>query len=194
MKTRLKILIITAVFSLAIFGGCSNDAATPVSASSINETPDFLKLPERMDKSLAKAFSVTKFIYAAEGGTVPLLNTYRAAPDSHLVTIDVALDLKPGDLPNDASLTISLDDVLFLANVDMTFGPHGVVFNHGVKLSVHASGLDAGTMPHHVKLYCITNGVWEKVNGSNGVFSAGTLDAQGKLSHFSQYAFRRVED
>ncbi len=194
MKTPLGILLIVAVFSLAILSGCSNDEAAPVSAPSMSETPDFVKLPERLEKSASKMVSVTKFITAAQGGTIRLLSSYKAAPDSQLVTIDVALELKPGDLPYDASLTLTLDDVLFLTNVNMTFGPHGVVFNRAVKLSANASGLDGGTTVRNLKLFYINNGVWEQMSGSNGVLAAGTLEAQGQLPHFSQYAFGRVTD
>ena len=194
MKAPLGILLIAAAFSLAIFSGCSNDAAAPVSTSSKGETPNFVKLPERVDKSLAKVVSATQFMTAAQGGTLRLLSSYKAAPDSHLVNIEVTLEVRPGDLPYDASLTITLDDVLFLTNVDMTFGPHGIVFDHPVKLSAKASGLDGGTSFSNLKLYYIDNGVWVKMTGSNGILTGGVLDAQGKLPHFSQYAFGRVDE
>lgn len=187
MKKPFVILLALAMLTLAFVGGCSNDAATPASTLSKGETPEFVKLPERLDNSLNKIVSVTKFIYAAQGGTLRLLSTYKAAPDSHLVTIDVTLALQPGDLPYDASLTLSVDDVLFL----MTFGPDGVVFNRAVNLSAKASGLDGGTSYSALKLYYINNGVWE-MPGSNGILYAGTLDAEGQLFHFSQYAFGRA--
>ncbi len=194
MKTPLGILLIVAAFSLAILSGCSNDSAGPVSTPSKSETPDFVKLPERLDKSVNKIVSVTEFITAAQGGTLRLVSSYKAAADSHLVTIDVALELKPGDLPYDASLTLTLDDVLFLTNVNMTFGPHGVVFNRAAKLTAKATGLDGGTAVKNLKLFYINNGVWEMMSGSNGSLYAGVFDGQGMLPHFSQYAFGRVTD
>ncbi|MEO8167488.1 MAG: hypothetical protein ABI623_04515 [bacterium] len=194
MKTPVGILLIVAAFSLAIFGGCNSDASSPVTSSPNSDAPDFVKLPERLDKALSKQVSVTQFITAAQGGTLRLLTSYKAAPDSHLVTIDVKLVLRAGDLPYDASLTLTLDDVLFLTNVDLTFGPHGITFNRQVDLSATATGLTTDASYRQLKLYYIDNGTWVKMNGSNGSLVGGDLDAKGKLPHFSQYAFGRVED
>lgn len=195
MKTPLGILLIMAAFSLAIFSGCSN-AATPVSTLSEGETPDFVKLPERLDKSVARVVSATKFIYAARGGTLELRDTYRAAPDSHLVTIHLKLDFKPNDLPYDDSVTVALDSELFLTNVNMTFGPDGIIFNHPVKLELDATGLTLDGVKKKLKLYYINGDVWQEMPKSSAHYDdhRGKLDAKGDLPHFSQYAFGRVTD
>ncbi len=159
------------------------------------EKPEFIKLPKRLSKSLQKSVSVTQFITAAQGGTLLLHDTYRAASDSHLVTLDIELELKPGDLPYDASLTLSVDDEAFITTVGLTFGPHGIVFNRPAKLTVNATGLELGSARMKMKLYYFNDqNVWVPMTGSNGVYQAGTVDAQGKLPHFSVYAFGRITE
>ncbi len=181
-------------FSLGIFSGCSDGPANPVTAPPTNHAPEFVKLPKRLNASLAKTVSATQFIYAAQGGTLRLQDSYAAAPDSHIVTLDIALEFKPGDLPYDASLTISVDDVTFIATAALTFGPHGLVFNNPAKLTVNATGLDLGTTSVSLKLYYLNaSNVWERMPSSYAVYRVGTIDAQGRLPHFSQYAFGRIE-
>ncbi len=196
MKKQLCGLLMLA-FSLAIFSGCSDGPANPVTAPTTNQTPEFIMLPKRLDKSLMKQVSVTQFFYAAQGGTLRLRDTYRAAPDSHLVTIDITLKFEPNDLPYDASLTLTIDDVVFLTSVDLTFGPHGIVFNHPAKLEVEATGLDLDiNSTRRLRLYYVNdNGVWERMPGSEGsyIVYGGRLEAEGRLPHFSQYAFGRIE-
>ncbi len=179
-------------FSLAIFSGCSDGPANPVTAPTTNQSPEFVKLPKRLNRSLAKTVSVTQFIYAAQGGTLRLQDSYAAAPDSHIVTLDIALVFNPGDLPYDASLTLSVDDEAFITTVGMTFGPHGLVFNNPANLTVNATGLDLGTTSVSLKLYYLNaSNVWERMPSSNAIYRVGTIDAQGRLPHFSQYAFGR---
>lgn len=192
MKKQLCGLVVL-VFSLAFFSGCGNDSPSTVAApSAADKTPEFIKLPKRLSKALQKTVSVTQFIYAAQGGTLRLQDTYAAAPDSHLVTLDITLEFKPGDLPYDASLSMSVDDEAFITTIGLTFGPHGIVFNRPAKLSVNATGLDAGSGTVEMKLYYLNeqNG-WERMPASNAVYQAGTLDAHGKLPHFSAYGFGR---
>ncbi len=185
-----------AAFSLGIFSGCTDGGNTPVSTNDGTKSPVFVRLPERLDKNVEKVVTATKFIYAAQGGTLQLRDTYRAAPDSHLVIINISLSFQPGDLPYDASLSITIDDVLFLADVDLTFGPHGIVFNRPARLTVMATGLDLDiNTTRQLKLYYNANGVWTLMQGGGVYFAgSGTLGAQGLLPHFSQYAFGRVED
>ena len=192
MKKHLLVTVLVA--ALMVFVGCSKDTQAPVTSNGVSEQPHFITLPAKLDKSLPKIASVTKFFYAAQGGTLELTDSYKAAPDSHLVSINIKLELQPGDLPNDASLTLSIDDVAFLTNVDLTFGPHGITFNNPARLTVTATGLDLSVTTSNVKLYYIDNGVWVKMNGSNGSYYVGQLDAKGKLPHFSQYAFGRVDE
>ncbi len=192
MKKQLCSLVVLLLFSLAIFNGCSDGPANPITAPTTNQTPEFVKLPKRLNPSLAKTVSVTQFIYAAQGGTLRLQDSYAAAPDSHIVTLDIALKFKPNDLPYDASLTISIDDEAFITTVGMTFGPHGLVFNNPAKLTVDATGLDLGSTNVTLKLYYLNeSNVWERMPASNAVYHAGTIDAHGKLPHLSQYAFGR---
>lgn len=194
MMNKLQLVIAALAVSLAVIG-CSqqSNSVQPIEVTrSLVQTPEFLKLPKRLSKSLQKTVSVTQFIYAAQGGTLRLQDTYAAAPDSHIVTLDIALEFKPGDLPYDASLSMSVDDELFVTTVGLTFGPHGIVFNDPAKLSVKATGLDAGSGTVKMKLYYLNDqNVWERMPASNAVYRAGSIDAHGKLPHFSQYSFGR---
>ena len=185
-------------FSLALFSGCSKDSPSPVAATpTISQTPEFVTLPMRFDNALRKTVSVTKFFYASQGGTLAIHDWYRAVPDNHLVTIDISLTIRPYQLPYDASLTINIDDVAFLTDVDLTFGPHGIVFNSPVDLQVSATGLDLDlNSTRRLRLFYNNNGVWERMPGSSGSYYAtfGWLNADGNLPHFSQYGFGRIDD
>ncbi len=194
MKKQLCSLVVLLLFSLAIFTGCSNDSPNPVGLgnSTTDQTAEFIKLPKRLTRSLAKTASATQFIYAAQGGTLRLQDSYAAAPDSHIVTLDIALKFKPNDLPYDASLTISIDEETFITTVGMTFGPHGMVFNKPAKLTVDATGINLGPTNVNLKLYYLNeSNVWERMPASSAEYHAGTIEAHGKLPHLSQYAFGR---
>ncbi len=183
-----------AAFSLGIFSGCSNETSAPVTTNSDTKTPVFMKLPERLDKSVSKLVTATKFITRAQGGTLALRTQYKAAPDSHLVTIDITLRVRAGDLPYDASLTMTLDDVLFLTDINLTFGPHGIVFANPAKLEVEATGLRFAGSTDRMALYYVSGGVWQRMPNSEVDYYNGELEAEGSLPHFSQYAFGRVTD
>jgi hypothetical protein len=193
----MKVLFSFILASMFLFG-CSqqNNPVQTTSDPTVNtsQTPDFIRLPKRLSKSLQKTVSVTQFITSAQGGVLRLQDTYKAAPDSHLVTLDIQLEFKPGDLPYDASLSMSLDDELFITTVGLTFGPHGIVFDHPAKLTVYATGLEVGSGKIKMKLYYLNNNIWEPMPSSNAVYEAGVIDAHGKLPHFSQYSFGRVTE
>jgi len=192
MKNTLRYLLMLA-FSLTMFNGCSNESQSPVTApTTVDETPEFITLPKRLTPSLQKKVVVTRFMEAAQGGTLQLHDSYVAEPDGRIVTIDIALEIKPHDLPYDASISLAIDDVAFLTSVDLTFGPHGIAFSNPVKLTVAASGLDLNLGNGKTKLYYLSdNGNWKTLGKSGGRYEGGTLNAEGMLTHFSQYAFGR---
>jgi hypothetical protein len=92
---------------------------------------------------------------------------------------------------------MSLDDQVLQSNVDLTFGPHGTTFLKPALLDVNVSGMDlSGLNPRdRVYLWYVdTTGTWIRMDAKRVDVDVkkGQLRCQdGKLPHFSAYAFGR---
>lgn len=189
----MKHVFVIAVFFSLLIMGCQSD--NPISSpphTGLTSAPQFLQLPARAD-GLRKIVTARAFITAAQGGVLQLADSYVDSSGS-TITINISLTFAPGDLPYDADLTLTIDDVYFLSTVDMTFGPHGIVFNNPAKLNMCATGMSLDpTTAAALKLYYDNSGTWDRMPASNAVYQSGatTIDGHGKLPHFSRYAFGR---
>lgn len=179
-------------FLVATLVGCQaeNPLAVPVAPAA--STPEFVPLPQPLTPSLKKVVTARAYFTVANGGTLALHDSYVAA-NGQTVTLDVVLTARPGDMPYDADLTMVLDDSLLMSSVDLTFGPHGIVFNRALELRMEANGINLDpTLSNNLKLFYIQeDNTWEKMPGSNAQYQNTALDGKGKLPHFSRYAFGR---
>jgi hypothetical protein len=176
----------------AVIQGCQQDSPSEPVSSAPSVTPSFLELPAPSARTLKKQVTASAFITVAQGGTLELHDNYIKA-DGHRFRLDISLELQPGAMPYDADLTMSVDDSLFVSTLEMTYGPHGIVFNKPARLSVTATGLDLDGASRRLKLYYIENDVWTEMPASNAIYYAGDLWGHGKLPHFSKYGFARVD-
>ena len=193
-------LVLGNLFGLLIcLPGCQNDSPVsfqdnPVTASG----PQFLKLPGI--HALAKMVADTALITPEHGGRLELDFKYSYV-DSDGVTrkldADLSVTFQPQGVTDTLVATMSLDDQVLQSNVDLTFGPHGTTFLKPALLDVNVSGMDlSGLNPRdRVYLWYVdTTWTWIRMDAKRVDVDVkkGQLRCQdGKLPHFSAYAFGR---
>jgi len=142
--------------------------------------------------------TTSKDITVAEGGTLEL--EYRqGATNNYGVTlyqIRSSISFAPGSISNDFTASFALDGGAMMSTISMEFGPHGTMFLQPANLSIYVSGLDLSylTPQDEVKLYYDDNGTWVEMEGTVWANrTKGSINCiNGKLPHFSRYAFGRV--
>ena len=109
---------------------------------------------------------------------------------SSLPGIKVELTVLPQSVIAATELVLVLDGL----NVDMEFGPDGLVFQNPALLNVTATGLDLSNVNEEtLDLYYdnTVTGQWEKVERENVIVTkaTGTLQiVNARIPHFSRYA------
>ena len=193
-------LVLGNLFGLLIcLPGCQNDSPVsfqdnPVTASG----PQFLKLPGI--HALAKMVADTALITPEHGGRLELDFKYSYV-DSDGVTrkldADLSVTFQPQGVTDTLVATMSLDDQVLQSNVDLTFGPHGTTFLKPALLDVNVSGMDLSGLNPRDRVYIWyvdTTGTWIRMDAKRVDVDVkkGQLRCQdGKLPHFSAYAFGR---
>ena len=175
------------------FSACSKDS--PIGPDNI-DTPleqefQIVSLGQGMP-SLAKRISVTKRITSKHGGKLVLKHKWTSS-NGNKVEIKVALEIQKDGISEDAELSLTLDDEQFLGNLDLVFGPHGIVFDKAAELSIKAKGLDLSDFDEKsFGLYYDTeDGKWEKMTWKKLSVNIrrGEIEiVKAKLPHFSRYA------
>jgi hypothetical protein len=193
-------LVLGNLLGILIFvPACRNDS--PVSFQDNPATasePQFLTLPK--SQSLAKIVADTALVTPEHGGLLKLNFKYSYV-DSDGVTrklnATLSVTFPPHGVTDTLVATMSLDDQVLRSNIDLTFGPHGSTFLKPALLDVNVSGMDlSGLNPRdRVYLWYVdTTGKWIRmdaqfiyVNVQQGLL----VCSDGKLPHFSAYAFGR---
>ena len=149
-------------------------------------------------QSTSTIVTTSKEITVAEGGALEL--EYRqGATNNYGVTeylIRSSISFAPGSISNDFTASFALDGGAMMSTISMEFGPHGTVFLQPANLSIYVSGLDLSYLGRkdEVKLFYDENGTWVEMEGDVWVNrTKGSINCiNGKLPHFSRYAFGRV--
>jgi hypothetical protein len=108
--------------------------------------------------------------------------------------VSVNLQILPNAIDEDKQMSISLDDEQIAGDVQLTFGPHGTVFNPPAILNVEVSGLDLiGIDPASINVYYINQelGQWQLMQSEEIIVrqNEGYIQVvNALLPHFSRYA------
>jgi hypothetical protein len=119
---------------------------------------------------------------------------FKGAAASAGAGIAVNFNVLPCAVQQDIELEVSTDDELLLADVYLTFGPHGTIFNPPAILNVIAFGLDlSGIDPAALNVYYDNqdSGEWELMDSTQIIVQPdkGYIRVIGaRLPHFSRYA------
>lgn len=208
-----KLAIALATFvSLAVFG-CSQQNS-PVEPAQTQSYPqniieaaaaqgiELLALPEMPAVNVKNAGTsargtVTRMCYTDSSSKLKIQYNYNTASGRN-VWMSSELVVPVGALDTSRSLTMMVDDELIMTEVSLTFGPHGTKFRTPALLNVDAKGLDLSSWPRNAvpELYYynpVTKSL-EPMQTEKLVINtrSGQLTCvNGKLPHFSQYAFGR---
>ena len=143
--------------------------------------------------SLNKIIEVSEWVTRKDGGE--LILEYKGEEHNNGdVYVKITLKVFPETVREDTKITLSLDDQVLLANVDIVFGPNGTTFNQPALLNIEAKGLDvSGFDPSKIDLYYDIPDIdeWEKMETKEVIVKpeegyVKTID--GKIHHFSRYA------
>ena len=141
--------------------------------------------------------STVKDITVAYGGTLELW--YREASPTSFFQTQFAMGsiiwFKPGSISQDFKASFALDGGYMMSTIGMEFGPHGTNFLEPAILTIYVTGCDLSYLgpKDEVKLFYDDDGEWEEMDGDVYVDRhQGTITClNGKLPHFSRYAFGR---
>ena len=106
----------------------------------------------------------------------------------------VELEILPGTISADESLSLSIETTELQGGVAVTFGPHGTTFSQPAILNIEAHGVDfSGINAESVNVYYDNQetGQWELMQSDNIIIdvNAGTIQViNALLPHFSRYA------
>ena len=202
-----KKLHFVAVLGAFLVYGCA-DSYNPVEPEELASAAQVLPLGKRDRGADVRSLSgetlivpesdlisVSKKICAAEGGEVYLGGSFRVeGPKPRKIFYHLSITFAPGDLPSDQMITISIDKRSFAVNADVQFGPCGLEFNNPAMLSMHATNIAIVDENFPVRLLYYNEGKWEPMPESEGIYfgkTTGAVFAEGKIPHFSRYAFGR---
>lgn len=162
----------------------------------------FIKVALNAEKNtnLEKLVSCTKYATVKSGAYLKL--QYRAFTFTGITTTDVSLQVLPYALTQDQYLTMSFEGEYMMTDVDLTFGPHGTVFQKPALLNVFAYGLDLsgypdGEIPAYLWYYNEIANKWERMDADRVYINKdlGILVCiNGYLPHFSRYGFTTAPD
>ena len=188
-----KIIYSSIAALLLVFTACQNDSQVVGPQSSetgytAQAEPNWIGLPENAQKSLAKVFSASDFITAADGGQLVIDETYTSTTGTEVHTYS-SIYFAPGCTQQDAQTTMEIDDETGVS----TFLPHQY-FNFPAILNQTFTGLDlTGLDPNNIKLYYLaTDGNYEVMECDQLIIDieAGSITVvNGQIPHFSLFGF-----
>jgi hypothetical protein len=149
-------------------------------------------------RSLKKMVEVSQWVTREDGGELVLV--YEGEDNNNgQVEVKLTLTVLPETISEDAELRLSVDDQELIANVDITFGPHGITFSKPALLFIEAKRLDLSNVdPDRIDFYYYSpdTGQWEKMErGELEVKpSEGYIEVKdAEIPHFSRYAMAHSE-
>lgn len=195
ISTSLIISFMFAIMAVS-FNNCSGNLS-PVSPDQEVKVKEqkgikFLSFG-KAPNSLKKIVSVSRYIKRHRGGLLYLDYAFENA-DNEEVEVEIGLKIQRYSIEESNRFTMGIDDEYFLADLDVTFGPHGTQFSIPALLNISIDGIDlTGVDPNATHLYYDNQdtGEWELMECDSIIINIeeGELDViNGKLPHFSRYA------
>jgi hypothetical protein len=194
-----KFLFIAAAVAIMLYGCSDNsDPLGPLQTSAHSPGGVLGKASTQTTAADAGLFvpgtiTASQRLTASLGGKVALKGSY-VGMGGQTVTYDICITFQAGELPVDTVVSITIDKSTFEQTAEMQFGPEGTVFNGKGYMKVSATGIVIAMKNAQVVLYYLDNGAWVPMPGSGGTYkcnNGGSVNAYGKLPHFSRYAFGR---
>jgi len=211
----MKKLLLIAAFSLIYFiFGCTdtNQLAGPDNNVSVAEqfsSPakvNWISLPQPINKSLRKSWTVGEFIPIGGSGSLNIQDQYEGGVHG-MVSVNATIEFNAGSINPDISY---FEGVNYLFNSDSTqlwstltvdddycsvnFTPH-ILFDQTATLNLIFTGIDlTGLNPDNIKFIyeADVSGEWYEPENSGIIFvqETGALGVQGAvIPHFSRYGF-----
>jgi len=146
-------------------------------------------------RSLSKVTTVSEWITIEEGGSLELRHqNVLLSNEWETLRIDAKLEILKNTISEDADVSLTIDDLQFVGNMDVTFAPHGTTFSEPALLNIKARGLELnGVDPYSLKLYYDNQetGEWEEMEYEEFKYDYenGRIEfKKAQLPHFSRYA------
>lgn len=209
-----KLFLLPVLFILVLVTGCQQNDMINSPVDNNNKTNvtvekakwqvsaekqglNFIKVALNSEKNtnLEKLVTCTKYATVRNGAYLKL--QYRAFTFTGITTTDVSLQVLPYALSQDQYLTMSFDGEYMMTDVNLTFGPHGTVFQKPALLNVFAYGLDLSGYPKgereaYLWYYNEISDSWERMDADKVYINADLgilVCVNGYLPHFSRYGF-----
>jgi len=189
MKNIKRIITSLTATALLTFSGCVSDSPiVPVQERLSTESElNFISLGDQTAR-LHKVIQVSEWVTYKDGGELVL--EYNNGDVYCKITLKVFSET----ISQDAELILSLDDQTLVANVDVSFDPHGITFSRPALLNIETKGLDlSGVNIDKIGCYYDNPEVseWETMRTYDVIVKEKegyikVLDA--KIPHFSRYA------
>ena len=195
-QKNLIVSLIAMVLTVGLvlnFVGCMNTSPVVPEANSFSSKsgPQFISLGKR-NPSLNKIIKVSSLVTREDGGELVL--EFKAHKKKG-VQVKLVLEVPPESISEDAELTLSIDDEMLIANVDIQFGPHGITFSKPALLSVEAESLDLSGIDSDAEIgfyyFDPETCQWEEMEAEEIEvdLDEGEIEAEDcKVPHFSRYA------
>ncbi|MFQ5674314.1 MAG: hypothetical protein ACE5G1_00330 [bacterium] len=219
--TRKLLPIVLATALVLNFFGCFEQF--PLSPEAEKENPaseqliNIISLNKDLPALTHGSVTVTEWVTPEAGGRLLMqLGDVFATPDSLIDNIDNGTDSTYTDSTSDsangiygqmAGVKVELEVLpqsvesateLFLkfsdSNMDMEFGPHGLLFNNPALLNITANGLDLTNVNEEtlgLYYYDPETAQWQQVESENVIVSqqSGIIQiVNARIPHFSRYA------
>ncbi len=156
-----------------------------------------LKMP-KIEQGLSKQHYDVQEYYVKKGCFLSTKAIYKKKGSKNKnVIINASLEVKPGALPEDKTLSMMLDDELLAGSVDIVFDPHIEEFNPVALLNIDMKGLDlSGIDEEDVRIVYYdptNNGIedmkYEKLEIDVKKGRINLINAE--IPHFSRYIWLR---
>ena len=192
----IRLFLVAALFGFTAIH-CAHDNPVDSTVTVTTQGLQLIQMPHGLE--MKKETAVLSSISAVSGGEIAL--DYMEADPSvkrqkKMLNLHVEIRFDRYSVSSDFVASLNIDAGYLMPELAMQFGPHGTTFLKPATLEVYASGLDLSWVPagETLKLYYDNDGEWEEIEGDVSIDRRrGELQClNGKLPHFSRYAFGRV--
>jgi hypothetical protein len=188
------------LFTVSLMGiitvGCNDYGLVETDAVETTQSPRFILMPKNL--ALQKPLWIVESVTVEDGGILKLkyVETDSSKPKDKLFELQIEIKFHKRSVSEDFIAGLGVDAHYLMSDLSLEFGPHGTSFLKPAELNIKVKGLDLSDYAKGEKfrLYYTSDGKWEEMRAKVSVnIEKGELDCKdGKLPHFSRYAFGRI--
>jgi len=188
LLTALSIMVLVSA-------GCNDYGLVEPDGVEMTQTPGFIPMPKSL--ALQKPIWIMESITVKNGGTLKLkyVETDSTKPKDKLFELQIEITFHKKSVSEDFIAGLGMDAHYLMSDLALEFGPHGTSFLKPAELKIKVKGLDLSdyVKGEKIRLFYSSDGKWEEMKGKvSANFEKGELSCKdGKLPHFSRYAFGR---